>query len=192
MPEFRQNRMTKQCAGERARRPAAMLVALALLAGCDERNQPSREPPAREPPDQRAKLLTIPDEYKNRRNPLPATEANRNEGGARYEEYCAACHGLEGKANTLLGGNLYPPASDLTSPHVEQHTDGRLYWIISEGIRYSGMPGGRKLHTEQQIWQIVLYVRQLQGKVATKPAQGPTGEASSPLPDHVTRRLALQ
>lgn len=135
----------------------AVVAALALLFGCS----PPKRPPVELEPDQRAKLLTLPDEYKNRKNPLPALETNLNEGRARYEQYCAACHGRDGKADTPLGRSLYPRASDLTSAHVQQHSDGQLYWIVSEGIRYSGMPAGRRLHTESQIWKIVLYLRQL-------------------------------
>ena len=194
MPEFRQNRSTKRwgsIATERARGTAATLVTLALLAGCGERNQP-RSRPHSGPPDQRAKLLTIPDEYKNRSNPLPATEANLEEGHTRYGEYCAGCHGCDGKADTRLGRNLYPRASDLTSPHVGQHTDGQLYWMISQGIRYSGMPAGRKLHTEEQIWQLVLYLRQLPGEATISPPHQPASYAPVQQTHSEMRRQALQ
>lgn len=174
-------------ATERARRPAAMLVALAMLAGCGSGGQPPGEPP-----DQRAKLLTIPDEYKILSNPLAATEANLNKGRARYEQYCAACHGPDGKADTALGLNLYPRASDLTSAHVQQHTDGQLYWIVSEGIRYSGMPAGRKLHSEDQIWQIVLYLRQLSGGVPNSPEHPQRSRVPEPLQGSAPRKPALQ
>jgi len=115
-------------------------------------------------PDQRAKLLTIPDEYKSRANPLPANYGNLTEGRARFEQYCALCHGPDGKGTTLLGRSLYPPAADLTSPQVLKYTDGQLYWIISEGIRFSGMPATRAYSTEEQIWRLVLYLRQTQRK----------------------------
>jgi len=153
--------------GER-RAIVAVAMALALLCGCASQKQPAVEME----PDQRAKLLTLPDEYKTRKNPLPPLETNLNEGRARYEEYCAACHGRDGKADTPLGRSLYPRATDLTSAHVQQHSDGELFWIVAEGIRYSGMPAGRRLHTESQIWKIVLHLRQL--------ARPPTSAASRP------------
>lgn len=112
-------------------------------------------------PDQRAKLLTIPDEYKNRSNPLPANYGNLTEGRARYQQYCALCHGVDGKGTTLLGRSLHPPAADLTSPQIAKYSDGQLYWIISEGIRFSGMPAARDYSTEEQIWRLVLVLRQL-------------------------------
>ncbi len=146
----------------------SLLVFLALLAGCGGRTQ---TPPEWQP-SERAKLLTIPDEYKNRSNALPVTEANLREGRARYEQYCALCHGLDGKGQTALGRSLYPRAGDLTPPQLRKYTDGQLYWIVSEGVRFSGMPAGRGLHTEEQIWKIVLYLRQLPYGVLPGPAQG--------------------
>lgn len=139
-----------------------LILALVLpLAGCRSRPATPGEFPAGQSPAERAKLLTIPDEYKARNNPLPATEANVAEGRTRYETHCAVCHAADGKGNTPLGRSLFPRAGDLTSPQTRKYTDGQLYWIISEGIRYSGMPEGRNLHTEDEIWKLVLYLRRL-------------------------------
>ena len=137
----------------------ATLLVLILLAGCGSPGPPAPLP-LEQLPSERAKLLTIPDEYKVRSNPLPASEANLLEGRARYQEYCAVCHGPDGKGNTVLGRGLYPPAGDLTSPKAQIYTDGQLFWMVSEGVRFSGMPAGRAMHSEEQMWKIVLYLRQ--------------------------------
>ena len=121
-----------------------------------------------------------------RQNPVTKEWLSIASQRARYEEYC------DGKADTLLGRNFYPPPGDLTAPHARQHTDGQLYWIISEGIRYSGMPAGRKLHTEEQIWQIVLYLRQLPGQVSTSPPHQPASYAPVQQIHRLTQRQALQ
>lgn len=138
---------------------SVLVVAVIVgFAGC------AREEVAVPTPDQRAKLLTIPDEYKNRANLLPANYGNLTEGRARFEQYCALCHGPDGKGTTLLGRSLYPPAADLTSPQVSKYTDGQLYWIISEGIRFSRQYPHRAYSTEEQIWRLVLHLRQIQRK----------------------------
>lgn len=140
----------------------ALIVALLFtLAACRSRQTAPGEFAPGQSPAERAKLLTIPDEYKARSNPLPATEANVAEGRARYEAHCADCHAPNGKGDTPLGRSLFPRAGDLTSPQTRRYSDGQLYWIISEGIRYSGMPEGRRLHSEDQIWKLVLYLRRL-------------------------------
>ena len=146
-----------------------MLLTVAALLGSGCARPPGEGAPTL---DQRAKLLTIPDEYKNRANPLPANYGNLTEGRARFEQYCALCHGLDGKAATLLGRSLYPPAADLTLPQVSKYTDGQLYWIISEGIRFSGMPATRAYSTEEQIWRLVLHLRQLGGAARQSPPAG--------------------
>ena len=67
-----------------------------------------------------------------------------------------------------------------------------LDWMISEGIRYSGMPAGRRLHTEEQIWQIVFYLRQLPGEVTISPPHQPASYAPVQQTHKEMRRQALQ
>ncbi len=133
-------------------------AALLLLAGCGAAD---RQAPA---PDQRVKLLTIPDEYRGMQNPLPATPANLAQGQARYAEFCVTCHAADGSGGTDLGRALYPRPHDLKSAAVQAQSDGALFWIVSEGIAYSGMPAGHRQHNEEQMWQMVLHLRALAGR----------------------------
>lgn len=142
----------------------ATLLAILLMAGWGCRPAPG-PPPLEQTPPERAKLLTLPDEYKGRANPLPASGANLLEGGQRYLDYCAGCHGGDGRGQTELGRGLYPRASDLASPQVQKYSDGQLFWIVAEGVRFSGMPAGRGMHTEEQMWKIVLYLRRFRGSL---------------------------
>ncbi len=121
------------------------------------------------PPDQRLKLLAIPDEYKGMKNPLPATRTNQQAGQKLYQEHCALCHGERGNGDTPLGRALYPRASDLASVAPQAYSDGELFWIIAQGIRYSGMPSGHGEYSEEQMWQMVLYVRALGLRLRTVP-----------------------
>lgn len=52
-----------------------------------------------------------------------------------------------------------PRASDLTSKRVPNYSDEELYWIIQNGIRYTGIPAFGKVETPEHIWDVVLYVR---------------------------------
>jgi mono/diheme cytochrome c family protein len=116
-------------------------------------------------PDQRVKLLGIPDEYRGLKNPLPATSAALEEGEKRYQEHCVLCHAREGSGNTPLGRALYPHAGDLRLSAAQAQSDGELFWMIAQGIRYSGMPAARSQLTEEQTWDVVLYVRALGGRL---------------------------
>ena len=141
----------KMCA---ASRPALNLALLLVLAGCRASYDP------RESPAQRAKLLTIPDEYRSRSNPVAPAPAALEEGRARFEEHCVLCHGSDGRGQTPLGRGMYPRTDDLGSPGVQRYSDGQLYWLISDGVRFSGMPAYRQKLGEDQIWKLVLHVRQ--------------------------------
>ena len=39
--------------------------------------------------------------------------------------------------------------------------DGELYWIVSNGIRMTGMPAFSSTHTSDEIWKIVAFVRHM-------------------------------
>jgi mono/diheme cytochrome c family protein len=58
---------------------------------------------------------------------------------------------------------MYPRAADLTSKQVQSYSDQELFWIINNGIRFTGMPGFGKLETLDHIWDLVNYVRTLPG-----------------------------
>src|SRR5512140_1237138 len=124
-----------------------------LLGGCGGAPKASSSDPLL-PPDRRTRLLGVPDEYKGMKNPLPATAANQQAGQNRYNSFCSLCHGEQGRGDVALGRTLYPRAADLTAPATQKLSDGELFWIIAQGIRYSGMPAGHDVHTEEQMWQM--------------------------------------
>jgi mono/diheme cytochrome c family protein len=59
---------------------------------------------------------------------------------------------------------MYPRASDLTSERVQSYSDQELFWIINNGIRFTGMPAFGKMETPDHIWSLVNYVRTLASK----------------------------
>ncbi len=94
------------------------------------------------------------------------SESSAAIGGMQFRGECASCHGIDGRKPTDIGRWMYPRTLDLGSPEVQQWSDAELFWIIKNGIRLSGMPGFGKIHSDEQIWQLVHYVRSL-----GKPAQ---------------------
>ncbi len=82
-------------------------------------------------------------------------------GEMQFRGECATCHGLDGRTPTEVGRWMYPRTLDLGSPEVQQWSDAELFWIIKNGIRLSGMPGFGRVHSDEQIWHLVHYVRSL-------------------------------
>lgn len=103
-------------------------------------------------------------------NPLPADEENIYAGQHNFGSYCMVCHGLDGQNSGVpFADNMSPPVPRLNSPSVQAYTDGQLHWIIRNGIFPSGMPASKEIFSDDQIWQMVLYIRHL-------PPKGSLGE----------------
>jgi mono/diheme cytochrome c family protein len=82
-------------------------------------------------------------------------------GGEHYGLDCSVCHSDDGHGRTPAGQWMYPRASDLTSKQVQSYSDQELFWIIRNGIRYTGMPAFGEVETPDHIWDLVNYVRTL-------------------------------
>lgn len=95
-----------------------------------------------------------------RTNPFSKPEDIRF-GLAHYKENCLDCHGAPGVEESEFGQGLNPPAPDLTLPAMQRMRDGELFWVVSNGIRMTGMPAFSPTHKEEEIWKIVAFVRHL-------------------------------
>ena len=82
-------------------------------------------------------------------------------GLVHYKENCLDCHGAPGVEESEFGQGLNPPAPDLTLPRMQRMRDGELFWVVSNGIRMTGMPAFSPTHKEEEIWKIVAFVRHL-------------------------------
>ena len=107
-------------------------------------------------------MHSIPREYQGLRNPLSPTKENIEAGGTLYQQFCASCHGPAGLGDGPAAKGLNPPPVPLayTVP-MHMTTDGYLFWRIKEGGQAFGTampPWGASLK-EDQIWQIILYMR---------------------------------
>ncbi|GEM_PF-498052 len=108
-----------------------------------------------------ARKLAFPAGAKELKNPVAYSEAGREEAEQHFLEHCSMCHGLKGKGDTTIGRNLYPKAADLTDAQTQELTDGEIYYIINNGIRFAGMPAFGVEDSEESLWQLVAYIREL-------------------------------
>lgn len=98
-------------------------------------------------------------------NPLPPTDDNIHKGQTNFGAYCMVCHGLDGQNTGVpFADKMSPPVPALNSSSVQAYTDGQLHWIIQNGISPSGMPASKDVFHDEEIWQLVLYVRHLPPK----------------------------
>ena len=104
-------------------------------------------------------LDTIPAEYAGKTNPLGADAATA--GADVFKTNCVACHGPQGHGDGPAGAALDPAPKDLVELH-KQVGDDYLFWRINSGKAGSAMVSWKGILTEEQIWQVVAFVRTLQ------------------------------
>src|ERR1700756_1659154 len=75
-----------------------------------------------------------------RKNPLVSSAELVQEASRHFADHCASCHANDGSGNTELGRNLFPRAPDMRLAATQQLSDGELYDIIQNGVRWTGMP----------------------------------------------------
>ena len=99
-------------------------------------------------------------------NPVEQTPASLDRAHALYRVNCVACHGQNGDGQGVVAS--YFQAAGFVSPvafnseRVRGRTDGQLQWLITYGI--GNMPSFRHLLNEQDVWTLVLAVREFGGQ----------------------------
>jgi len=111
----------------------------------------------------RVRNLAIPWKERTAKNPLAGDSAALLQGYELYLANCATCHRVDGSGTTRIGTNLYPRVPDLRATSTQSLTDGEIHFIISNGVRYTGMPALDRVHREskEDAWKLVLFVRSL-------------------------------
>ncbi len=107
--------------------------------------------------------LAIPIENRRLRNPLPLTQDLLKEARAHFADHCAGCHANDGSGQTAIGKNVYPKAPDLRKPDTQTMSDGELFFIIQNGIRFTAMPGWGTGDPAKDgsSWELVHFIRHL-------------------------------
>lgn len=92
----------------------------------------------------------------------PASDASSvDNGNMLYGMDCDSCHGKDGRHPTENGRGMYPRVPDLGAPEVQAWSDAELFWIVKNGVRFSGMPAFGKTQNDKEIWDLVHYVLSL-------------------------------
>ncbi len=62
-----------------------------------------------------------------------------------------------------MGENLYPKAPDMRLSDTQSLSDGELFSIIQNGVRFTGMPawGSESPEDEKDSWNLVRFIRHL-------------------------------
>jgi mono/diheme cytochrome c family protein len=103
-------------------------------------------------------IKKAPEKARLMRNPFENDSDALRAGGKLFERNCAGCHGMKGEGRKK--------APSLIRDEVQQATPGALFWVLTNGVVWHGMPVWSKL-PEPQRWQIVMFLKSL--GVSTRP-----------------------
>jgi cytochrome c len=107
--------------------------------------------------------LAIPIEQRNTQNPIPMSPDVIKESLAHFADHCALCHANDGSGQTPIGKNVNPKALDLRLPDIQSMSDGEIFWVIHNGIRFTAMPawGEGDPAEDKDSWKLVHFIRHL-------------------------------
>jgi cytochrome c oxidase cbb3-type subunit 3 len=113
-------------------------------------------------------LMTVaPVRAADDRNPLAGDPKAAKAGEYEFRINCALCHGLGAR-----GGGRGPDLTRAQKKHT--HSDAEMFQVISNGIPGTAMPangtnGQGVGMTDEEIWQIIAYIRSIEMKSPAKP-----------------------
>ena len=84
-------------------------------------------------------------------------------GREHFADHCATCHANDGSGDTEMGRGMWPKVPDMRLARTQNLSDGELFWIIENGVRFTGMPAwstGTK-DGETASWHLVHFIRRL-------------------------------
>ena len=93
------------------------------------------------------------------KNPVEATPLAIAEARDHFADHCATCHANNGDGKTQINAGLYPPAPDMRQSPTQDLSDGELFYLIKNGVRFTGMPGWGG--SDEDNWKLVLFIRHL-------------------------------
>lgn len=107
--------------------------------------------------------FAIPRSARDQKNPVAKTPDVIAEGMAHFADHCAACHANNGSGDTEMGRGLYPKPPDMRLQETQSLSDGELFYIIENGVRFTGMPAWSTGNEEggHGTWHLVHFIREL-------------------------------
>jgi mono/diheme cytochrome c family protein len=131
-----------------------------VTSGVSAREQPGRVEAVMA---RRVRNMAIARRAKSLMNPVEYSGEVIAEARAHFADHCATCHANDGSGDTEMGRGMWPKVPDMRLPQTQNLSDGELFWIIENGIRFTGMPawGEGTKESETASWHLVHFIRRL-------------------------------
>lgn len=93
--------------------------------------------------------------------PVPLNDEGLRAAVRLYAADCAVCHGAADGRPSHIAGGFYQKPPQLARDGVEDDPEGRTFWVVSHGIRLTGMPAFGKSLSETEVWQLALLLKHM-------------------------------
>jgi thiosulfate dehydrogenase len=92
------------------------------------------------------------------KNPNPLNESNLLAGAQVFKENCAVCHSTPAGQQSAASKGMLPKPPQLFTPDqmVTDDPEGVIFWLVTHGIRFSGMPGFGATLSDIERWQVTM------------------------------------
>jgi mono/diheme cytochrome c family protein len=129
------------------------LSALLLMVSAGQARPGAASPePGPEKDFSENQMAKAPEKWKARANPLEHDPEAVATGKKLFGMHCSECHGRTGEGTRR--------APTMRSADVQEATPGAIFWVLTNGVVWHGMPVWSKL-PEPQRWQLVSYIKSL-------------------------------
>ena len=93
-------------------------------------------------------------------NPIQPTSESLSAGLKLFRRNCAGCHGTPVEPSPWGTTSFYPRVPQF-GQQPPQRPDWQLYWVIKNGVRYTGMAAWDQLLPDHDVWTIVTFLSHL-------------------------------
>lgn len=91
--------------------------------------------------------------------PADLDDAGRRQLGAvHYDLWCASCHGSPADRGSAVTVRMLPPPPPLDDT-ARKWKPRELFWIVKNGIKYTGMPAWPAPDRADEVWSVVAFLR---------------------------------
>jgi cytochrome c553 len=91
-----------------------------------------------------------------------ASDAMLIQGAANYAVECANCHGAPGFGQSPIALSTRPEPPTLFQVS-KAFSDDELFEIVSDGVRYTGMPAWPVTNRPDEVWAVVAFLKAMPG-----------------------------
>ena len=92
-------------------------------------------------------------------DPIPADATTLARGQEIYGQFCAVCHGLQGRGDGPLARTMVPRPADFRIHMAEGHTPDQLFDWTTNGVPETAMPGFADQLSVEDRWQVVNFLQ---------------------------------